>query len=88
MTAAARFRAPWRASGARMPEPPDYSTLAQPILLVTGEQDDLREPSFGPNLQKEIPGAELHVVRNAGHCPHIDAPGESNTVVLRFLQRR
>ena len=36
-TAAARFRAPWRASGARMPEPPDYSTLARPILLV-GEQ--------------------------------------------------
>jgi 2-hydroxymuconate-semialdehyde hydrolase len=84
-TAAARFRAPWRASGARMPEPPDYSALAQPILLATGEQDSLREPGFGPKLQKEIPGAELHVVRN---CPHIDAPGEFNTVVLRFLKLR
>ncbi len=87
-TAAARFRAPWRASGARMPEPPDYSRLTQPILLVTGEQDSLREPGFGPKLQKEIPGAELHVTRNAGHCPHIDAPAEFNAVVLRFLQQR
>jgi hypothetical protein len=30
-----------------MQEPTDYSTLAQPILLVTGEQDGLCEPGFG-----------------------------------------
>lgn len=86
-TAAARFRPPWRASGARMPQPPDYAAISQPLLLVTGEQDSLREPGFGPKLQAEIPGAALHVVRNAGHCPHIDAPSEFNDVVLRFLLR-
>jgi hypothetical protein len=32
--------------------------------------------------------AGSHVVRNAGRCPHIDAPGEFNTVALRFPQRR
>lgn len=84
-TAAARFRAPWRASGARMPQPPDYSAISQPILLVTGEQDSLREPGFGPKLQAEIPGAALHVVGNAGHCPHLDVPDEFNAVALRFL---
>jgi pimeloyl-ACP methyl ester carboxylesterase len=85
-TAAARFRPPWRASGARMPQPPDYSSISRPILLVTGEQDSLREPGFGVILQAEIPGASLHVVSSAGHCPHIDAPAEFNAVALRFLQ--
>lgn len=84
-TAAARFRAPWRESGARMPQPPDYSSVSRPVLLVTGEQDSLREPGFGPKLQAEIPGALLHVIKDAGHCPHLDSPDEFNTALLRFL---
>jgi pimeloyl-ACP methyl ester carboxylesterase len=86
-TAAARFRPPWKATGARMPQPPDYSSIARPVLLVTGEQDNLREPGFGVTLQAEIPGASLHVTKHAGHCPHIDAPEEFNAVVMKFLEQ-
>lgn len=84
-TAAARFRAPWRTSGARMPQPPDYSAISRPVLLVTGALDSLREPGFGARLRAQIPGAALHVTAEAGHCPHIDAPDEVNAVILRFL---
>lgn len=84
-TAAARFRAPWRPQGLRMPQPPDYSSVTRPVLLVVGAQDPLREPGFGPKLQAQVPGAELHIIPNAGHCPHLDAPEAFNTVALRFL---
>ena len=84
-TAAARLRAPWRQAGSRMPQPPDYSTIDGPVLLVTGEQDPLREPGFGLKLQAQVPGSKLHVIRNAGHCPQIDAPDEFNEALLRFL---
>ena len=83
-TAAVRFKAPW-ATRSAMPEKPDYSKLACPTLLVTGEKDSLRDPGFGEALQKEIPGSMLHVIKGAGHCPHIEKPGEFNEVALRFL---
>jgi pimeloyl-ACP methyl ester carboxylesterase len=83
-TAAVRFKAPW-ATRSAMPEKPDYSKLARPTLLVTGEKDSLRDPGFGEALQKEIPGSRLHVIKGAGHCPHIEKPGEFNEVALRFL---
>lgn len=86
-TAASRFRAPWRVAGARMPQPPDYSSVKYPILLVTGEKDPLREPNFGVKLQADIPRAQLHVIANAAHCPHLEAAEEFNAVVLRFLLR-
>jgi len=83
-TAAVRFKAPWATRGA-MPEKPDYSKLVCPTLLVTGEKDSLRDPGFGEALQKEIPGSMLHVIKGAGHCPHIEKPGEFNEAALRFL---
>ncbi|WP_424139853.1 alpha/beta fold hydrolase [Roseomonas chloroacetimidivorans] len=82
--AAVRFKAPGRRSGG-MPKPPDYSGISRPLLLVTGAKDVLRKENFGPDLQAQIPGAELHVVQEAGHCPQIDAPEEFNRVVLNFL---
>jgi pimeloyl-ACP methyl ester carboxylesterase len=75
-----------RATGARMPQPPDYLSISRQVLLVTGEQDSLREPGFGAKLRAEIPGASLHVTKNAGHCPHIEAPDEFNAVLSRFLR--
>ena len=83
-TAAVRFKAPWRERSG-MPKSPDYSTINRPVLLVTGAQDPLREPNFGPELRAKIPGAELCVIEGAGHCPHIDRPERFNEAVLSFL---
>jgi pimeloyl-ACP methyl ester carboxylesterase len=84
-TAAARFRAPWKTSGARMPQPPDYSGISRPILLITGDRDCLREADFGQDLQKQIPGSELYVVAEAGHCAHIEKSQEVNARIAKFL---
>jgi 2-hydroxymuconate-semialdehyde hydrolase len=86
-TAAVRFKAPWREPSG-MPKPPDYSRMKVPVLLITGAQDCLREPNFGPTLQAQIPGAQLHVAENAGHCSQIDVPEEFHSVVLDFLNAK
>lgn len=83
--AASRIRASWRATGAHMPEPADCSQITRPVLLVTGGQDPLREPGFGAKLQAEIPGSALHVIENAGHCPHLEKPDDFNGTIVRFL---
>ena len=84
-TAAVRFKAPWREPSG-MPVPPDYSSVRTPTLLVTGANDVLREPGFGPKLQAQIPGARLLVIEQSGHCPQIDAPDEFNRAVIAFLK--
>lgn len=85
-TAAVRFRAPHRVPSTRS-GPPDYSGVAVPVLLVTGEDDPLRPPDFGPALQRRVPGAELLVIPQAGHCPQIEDPDLFNSRALEFLTR-
>ena len=82
-TAAVRFRAPNRVSQAKAA--PDYSHVAVPVLLVTGEKDPLRPPDFGPSLQRRVPGAELCVIPEAGHCPQIEDPDLFNQRAIEFL---
>jgi pimeloyl-ACP methyl ester carboxylesterase len=38
-------------------------------------------------MTETIPGAELVVMRGAGHFVNLEAPDEFNRVVLAFLQR-
>jgi pimeloyl-ACP methyl ester carboxylesterase len=64
-----------------------YANIQAPVLIVAGEYDNLRNPGYGEELQREIPGSQLHVVRGAGHCPQIDAPEEFNRVAIAFLQQ-
>jgi pimeloyl-ACP methyl ester carboxylesterase len=84
-TAAARFRAPGRKAGASMPSEPDYAKITVPTMLLVGEQDNLRDPGYGQVLQAKVPGAKLHVVRNAGHFVQIDDPDEFHRAVVGFL---
>lgn len=87
-TAAARFKAPHRAaptSGVR-PLVQTYDQVRVPVLLVTGADDPLRPPDFGPQLQRRVPGAELFVIPDAGHCPHIEHPDLFNARAIAFLE--
>lgn len=84
-TAAVRFRGPGHVS-ARPPEP-QYAGITVPTLIVAGAQDALRNDDYGPSLQAAIPGSELLMVKNAGHCAHIDQPEIVNAAILDFLGR-
>jgi pimeloyl-ACP methyl ester carboxylesterase len=60
--------------------------LTVPTLVLVGERD---HPCLATSrfMAETIPGAELVVMRGAGHFVNLEAPDEFNRVVLAFLQR-
>ncbi|HTH98859.1 MAG TPA: alpha/beta hydrolase [Stellaceae bacterium] len=85
-TAAARFKSPW-GGGKAQRRPDDYGAIKVPTLIVAGAQDTLREPGYPQALQKDVPGSELVVFPEAGHCAQIDEPEAFNRVAIEFLGR-
>lgn len=71
-------------------ERPDYreplSRASVPVLVVVGEDDEFTPVAGAHRLAEEVPGAQLAVVKGAGHMPNLEQPEEFNRVVLRFLE--
>lgn len=80
---------------ARMASAGDFQTetvahrlgeLALPVLLVWGAEDAVIPLAHGRAAQAAIPGAELWIAENAGHCPQLEAAEAFNTRVAAFLR--
>ena len=61
--------------------------IAVPALVLVGAQDTLTPPDDARVLEKGIPGAEMHVVPDAGHLSNLENPGVFNAHLLEFLDR-
>ena len=87
--AAARFKNPIIPQREFFGRPDDtpYQNLSMPVLVIAGDEDRLRLPGWENELADRIPGSELRVVSGTGHCPHIERPKETNTIILDFLSR-
>lgn len=48
--------------------------VAQPVLLITGEEDQLTPPKYARYLKDNLAQAELVLVPGAGHYVQIEAP--------------
>ncbi|HEV8108418.1 MAG TPA: alpha/beta hydrolase [Burkholderiales bacterium] len=57
-----------------------------PVQLVWGEADRILPSAFANELKRLLPRAELHVIKDAGHLPHVEKPQEFCELVLRFAQ--
>jgi proline iminopeptidase len=55
-----------------------------PTLFITGEFDEAR-PSTVKYYQSLVPGAKFELIKGAAHLTMQDKPGESNKVVIDFL---
>jgi pimeloyl-ACP methyl ester carboxylesterase len=60
--------------------------IRAPVLLLYGELDERSPLSVGEDLRAHIPGAELVVIPRAGHLANVEAPGEFNAHVRRFVR--
>lgn len=78
MAALVRHWESWEAARA------EYSAIDRPVLLVYGDHDWSRESERAADA-RAIPGAELHVIANAGHFLALDAPDELRAVVVPWL---
>lgn len=50
-------------------------SVAQPVLLITGDQDRLVPPADTARVAAALPDAGLRVLPGCGHVPHEECPG-------------
>ncbi|MEO7854559.1 MAG: alpha/beta hydrolase [Rubrivivax sp.] len=64
---------------------PWLDRIAQPTLLVCGEDDRVTGMGVSEALRDALPHARLIVIPGAGHAPHIEQPGGFAQAVRDFL---
>jgi pimeloyl-ACP methyl ester carboxylesterase len=55
-----------------------------PTLVMWGENDGIVRPDYGEKLCRSLPNARFELIREAGHYPQIERPGEVVDAVERF----
>lgn len=63
------------------------ATIRHPTLLMTGDSDLYTPPSMLRMQAAHMPGAEMHVIAEAGHSPYFEQPVVFNRLLLDFLGR-
>ena len=63
----------------------EYGNIDRPTLLVYGDHDWSHDDERTANA-RAIPGAELHIIPNAGHFLSLDAPDEVVAALLGFIR--
>jgi pimeloyl-ACP methyl ester carboxylesterase len=60
--------------------------IQSPTLLVWGEKDTDTPPASGRTMERLIPGAELILLKDAGHYSYLDQYGQFRLILGRFLR--
>ena len=63
----------------------DWPHIQAKALVIGGERDGPNFPALARHIAQTIPGAELVLLPNIGHVPHIQAPEVFNQELLKFL---
>jgi pimeloyl-ACP methyl ester carboxylesterase len=56
-----------------------------PTLVMVGEQDALKPPSYSRIIADRIPESDLVMIPEAGHAVILEKPSEVNASLLEFL---
>lgn len=62
-------------------------SIEVPTLVLHGTEDRLIDPENASVLASRIPGAELVLLRGAGHLYHSERAEEADDVILDFVRR-
>lgn len=64
------------------------AALGVPVLLLWGERDEFAPIAGAQRLKREIPGAELEILRGAGHFVYADEPAQCAAILRDWLGAR
>ncbi len=73
---------------AESPLTAELSTLRCPTLVIAGEYDPYCPPKASKMISDAIPGAELTVIEDVGHCMQFEASDSLNNYIADFIGRR
>jgi pimeloyl-ACP methyl ester carboxylesterase len=65
-----------------------YPTIELPVTIIWGVDDAWIPVDRAHRLAGLIPGSELHLVPEAGHLIHLDAPEHLTAILQRWLLRQ
>lgn len=75
------------ALAARPDAVPGLSKITAPTAVLIGSQDKITPLQYAQTMSTRIPGAELHVVPDAGHFSNAENPAAFNGSLVSFLKR-
>jgi len=61
--------------------------ISCPVLVITGIDDRMMPSDNSRLLAEGIPGAELHMVQDAGHSFFFEKPDEANRALIDFFSK-
>ena len=67
---------------------PTLSTIHCPVQIVVGDEDAITPPPLSEQMQRDIRGSELTVIKGAGHMSNMEQPAVFNDALARFLEHR
>jgi pimeloyl-ACP methyl ester carboxylesterase len=56
-----------------------------PTLVVSGASDGITSPAYGRNYANLISGAEVAIIPEAGHYPHLEQPAKFMECLRAFV---
>ena len=65
-----------------------FKTIAVPVLVLWGAEDQVVPLKVGRYFKRDIPGAELVILPRCGHLPQEEEPGETVRIVKAFLEKQ
>jgi pimeloyl-ACP methyl ester carboxylesterase len=65
----------------------DLGTLPMQTLVLCGDQDRMTPLRFSQYLARQLPNADLEVIREAGHMVILEKPREVAARLLTFLEK-
>lgn len=73
-----------------MRDRPDQSSnlasITVPTLIIVGEGDAITPVVVSESMQKQIPNAQLAIIKGAGHMSPMEQPAQVNQAIARFMQ--
>jgi pimeloyl-ACP methyl ester carboxylesterase len=75
----------WYRALLRYPARPRQIRVPVPALILWGAQDVALDRGLAEPSRALCDDGRLHVVAQAGHWPHVEAPAEINRLLLSFL---
>ena len=64
---------------------PELKKIKTPTLIIQGEKDLLLPVHMAEEVAKAIPGAKLHIIKNAGHTLNLEAIPQMCELIKNFL---
>ena len=63
----------------------DVPKCTTPTLIIQSSDDFIAQRPVGEFMKEKLPNAQLVVVENIGHCPHMSEPDQSVRAIKKFL---